>query len=70
MGIEIPHMATDFDCSSNDSNLCLGMGCRRTLKEADESSPWNWVGNIRFDSLPIDWGLVGSPQAEDEEKSI
>ena len=70
MGVEIPHMATDFDTPSNDSSLCLGMVCSRTLKKLDQSSPWNWVGNIRFGYLPILWGLVGSPQGEDEEEII
>ena len=70
MGVEVPHMATDFNSPSNDGNLCLGMACSRTLKKLDQSSPWNWVGNIRFSSLPILWGLVGSPQGEDEEKII
>ena len=63
-------MATDIDTSSDDSSLCLGMACRRTLQKLDESSPWNWVGNIRFGSLPIHWGLVGSPQGEEQEESI
>lgn len=61
MGVEIPHMAADFDSPSDDGNLCLGMVSRRTLKKLDQSSPWNWVGNIRLGALPIHRGLVGSP---------
>lgn len=61
-------MATDYDTPSNDSNLCLGMVSRRTLKKLDESSPWYWVSNIRFGSFSIHRGLVGSPQGKDEEE--
>lgn len=63
-------MATDFDTPSIDSNICLGMGCSRTLEKLDQSSPWNWAGNIRFGYFPVLWGLVGSPQVEVEEKII
>lgn len=70
MGVEIPHMASDFDCPYDDSNLCLGMACSRTIKKVDESSPWYWVGDICFGSLPVHCGLVGSPQGEDEEEII
>lgn len=70
MGVEIPHMAADFDTPFNDSNLRLGMVSRRTCKKIDKSSPWNWVGNIRLGSLPILLGLVGSSQGEDEEENL
>ena len=70
MGVEIPYMVTDFDPPFNDSRFCLGVVSRRTLKKVDESSPWDWAGNIRFGYLPILWGLVGSPQGEKKEKII
>ena len=63
-------MATDLDSSFDDSDLCLGMVSRRTLKKVDKSSPWNWAGNICVGCLPILWRLVGSPQGEDEEEII
>ena len=70
MGVEIPYMATDFDPPFDDSRFCLGVVSRWTLKKADESSPWDWAGNIRSGYLPILWGLVGSPQGEGEEEII
>lgn len=70
MGVEIPHMATDFDSPSDDSSICLGMVCGWTFKKFDQSSSWDWVGNIRLGSLPIHWGLVGSPQGEEQEEII
>ena len=70
MGVEIPHMASDSDAPFNNSSLCLGLVSRRTLKKVDEPSPWNWAGNIHLGYLPILWGLVGSPQREDEEEIV
>lgn len=70
MGIEISHMATDFDSPFNDGGICLGLVCSRTFEKVDQSSSWNRIGNIRFGPLPIHFGLVGPPQGENAEKVI
>ena len=70
MGGEIPLLATGFDSPFDDSHLCIGVVSRRTFKKVDESSPWNWVGNIRLGHLSILWRLVGSPQGEKSEAIV
>ncbi len=61
MGLEIPHLATDFDPPFDDSDLCVGMVSRRTFEKVDESPPWNRTGSIRLGYLPVLLGLVDSP---------
>ena len=63
-------MATDFDTPFDDSSLRLRVvGCG-TLEEVDQSSPWDRAGDLRLGDFPILWGLVGSPQGEDEEEIV
>ena len=70
MGVEIPHMVTDFDCPFDDCNLCPGMDRSRTFEKIEQPPPRNWPSNIRLGTLPVHWRLVGSPQGKEQEKVI